>query len=62
MKKKKLTKYLRAQGCAQRGGKKHERWENLQSEEVSYVPRHVEIKDSLANQICIELGIARIKK
>jgi len=62
MKRNKLTKYLRLHGCVLlREGGNHSWWINPGQNKRSSIPRHTEIKDLLANKICKDLGIQRIK-
>ena len=62
MKRIKLIKYLKSQGCILlREGKKHSWWYNPVLNKRSSVPRHSEIKDILAKKICKDLGIEPIK-
>ncbi len=62
MKRSKLIKYLRANGCELiREGAKHSWWGSSGLNKKSSVPRHTEIKDILARKICKDLGIKPIK-
>jgi mRNA interferase HicA len=62
MKRTKLIKYLRENGCELiREGAKHSWWGNSVSNKKSSVTRHSEIKDILARKICKDLGIKPIK-
>ncbi|MDL1892507.1 type II toxin-antitoxin system HicA family toxin [Sphingobacteriales bacterium CHB3] len=62
MKRKELLRYLQEQGCEfVREGGKHSWWSNPKLNKRSAVPRHSEIKDILANKICKDLGVERIK-
>jgi len=58
MKRVKLLKHLREQGCVFiREGGSHSWWENPAQNRRSSVPRHTEINDILARKICKDLGI-----
>jgi len=62
MKRNKLLKYLRSQGCdLLREGSKHSWWYNTVLNNRSAIPRHSEIKNILAKEICKDLGVAPIK-
>jgi len=62
MKRQKLLKYLRNQGCELlREGGRHSWWINTAQNRRSAVPRHTEINDNLARKICKDLGIDSIK-
>jgi len=62
MKRKVLLKHLREQGCeCLREGGRHSWWHNPAKNLRSAVPRHNEISDILANKICKDLGVERIK-
>ena len=61
MKRTKLLRYLREQGCEfEREGAKHSWWLNRELNRRSAVPRHNEIVDQLARKICMDLGIPPI--
>ena len=62
MKRSKLLKYLRINGCILlREGGNHSWWINPAQNKRSSIPRHNEIKNILANKICKDLGVDRIK-
>ncbi|OQX80167.1 MAG: addiction module toxin, HicA family [Bacteroidetes bacterium 4484_249] len=62
MKRNKLLKHLRNQGCTLlREGGNHSWWINPAQNKRSSIPRHSEIKNILANKICKDLGVKRIK-
>ena len=62
MKRQKLIKYLRENGCElNREGKRHSWWYNQSLNKRSAIPRHTEISDILANKICKDLGVNPIK-
>lgn len=62
MKRNKLLKHLRNSGCMLlREGGNHSWWINPAQNKRSSIPRHSEIKDILANKICKDLGVNRIK-
>ena len=63
MKRRQLIVYLRAHGCSLlREGSRHSVFYNAETERTSTVPRHREIDDLLANKICKDLNIPKIKK
>ena len=62
MKRKEFLAYLIVNGCELlREGSKHSWWWNPDLNKRSSVPRHTEIKDTLAKKICKDLGIPLIK-
>jgi mRNA interferase HicA len=62
MKRKKLIRHLTAHDCELlREGGNHSWWHNPSQNRRSAVPRHNEITDQLANKICKDLGIPRVK-
>jgi mRNA interferase HicA len=62
MKRALFIKYLRKSGCELlREGGNHSWWWNPNKNLRSAVPRHKEIVDLLANKICKDLGITKIK-
>ena len=62
MKRSELIRYLTAQGCELlREGGRHSWWCNPEQNKRSAIPRHVEIKNILANEICKDLGVKPIK-
>lgn len=61
MKRSKLIKHLKEQGCdLVREGSKHSWWGNLQNGKRTAVPRHTEIPDLLCKKICRDLDIEAI--
>lgn len=63
MKRNQLLEHLKKIKCfLYREGKKHSVYFNLDNDKTSTVPRHREIDDILANKICRDLGIVKIKK
>ena len=61
MKRNKLIKYLRSNGCELlREGGRHSWWYNPKLNKRSAIPRHSEIKDILAKKICKDLGVSSI--
>jgi hypothetical protein len=58
-----LVRHLERFGCALvREGAKHSRWMNLADRKrQATVPRHVEVDDYLARDICKQLGIPPAK-
>ncbi len=62
MKRTALIKYLSSKGChLLREGGNHSWWINPEKNMRSSIPRHSEIKDLLANKICKDLGLPKIK-
>lgn len=62
MKRLKLIKYLNQNNCfLLREGGNHSWFSNPLLNKKSAIPRHKEINDILANKICKDLGIAKIK-
>ena len=62
MKRAKLVSYLEEHGCLlMREGARHSVFVKLDVQLSSAVPRHREIKDSLAHKICKDLGIPKIR-
>jgi len=62
VKRRKLLKHLRSQGCnLLREGGRHSWWHNPAQNRRSAVPRHTEIPDLLAKKICKDLGVDPVK-
>ena len=62
MKRGDLLRHLRAHGCELlREGARHSWWYNAKQNKRSAIPRHTEIDDHLANKICKDLGVPRVK-
>jgi mRNA interferase HicA len=62
MKRGDLLRHLRTQGCELlREGARHSWWQNRDQNKRSAIPRHTEIDDHLANKICKDLGVPRVK-
>ncbi len=62
MKRRQLVKHLEACGCELYGeGSKHSKYRNPATRTRTTVPRHAEIDNVLARDICKQLGIAKIK-
>ena len=63
MKRNKLLKYLKDNGCwlAREGGK-HSLYKDSTGQRNSTVPRHPDIKENLCRKICKDLGIPDILK
>ncbi len=63
MKRNKLIKYLIASGCIYaREGSGHSIFINPAARKKTTVPRHTELDDRLAAEICKQLGIPKIRK
>jgi len=63
MKRNKIIKHLNKHGCFLfREGRRHSVYYNPENDKISTIPRHREIDDLLANKICKDLSISRIKK
>ena len=61
MKRRQLIKHLKDHGCElHREGGKHSIWRHPDQGTHAAVPRHREISNILAQEICKELGIPRI--
>ena len=61
MKRKRLIKHLRKNGCELlREGARHSIFVNRISQKASTIPRHLEINDFLAKKICRDLEIPQI--
>jgi mRNA interferase HicA len=61
MKRQKLIKHLRKNGCyLKREGGSHTLWMNPRTGHIEAVPRHVEIPNLLVRKICRNLSIAEI--
>ncbi|MDR0814998.1 MAG: type II toxin-antitoxin system HicA family toxin [Bacteroidales bacterium] len=62
MKRSILLKYLTENGCVEfREGANHTIMMNNMNKRKTALPRHSEIGDILANEICKQLGIKKIK-
>lgn len=62
MKRRELIRHLTAHGCELlREGGNHSWWHNPSQNKRSAVPRHSEITDQLANKICKDLGVPKVK-
>ncbi len=60
MKRRQLVKHLGEQGCEIYGeGAKHSKVRNKATGKKSTVPRHSEIDNDLAKDICKQLGVQR---
>ncbi|MEW6247671.1 MAG: type II toxin-antitoxin system HicA family toxin [Nitrospirota bacterium] len=63
MKRNDLLRHLRRHGCfLKREGRSHSLWCNPKTGWVEAVPRHVEIPNKLARQICGALSVPEIGK
>ncbi len=61
MKRRRLIRHLRKHGCSLiREGKKHAIWGNPLMNTKTPVPRHTEIDNQLAIEICKQLAIPRL--
>ena len=55
-----LIRHLTKNGCELlREGSRHSIWKNLSSGDITAVPRHKEIKETLARKICKDLFIKK---
>jgi len=62
MKRKKLLDHIKEHKCfLYYEGAKHSVYCNLENDKTSTVPRHREVDDFLANKICRDLGVPKIK-
>ncbi|OGG72924.1 addiction module toxin, HicA family [Candidatus Kaiserbacteria bacterium RIFCSPLOWO2_01_FULL_53_17] len=63
MKRGKLIRYLRESGCSLlREGGNHSVFINPLNKEIASVPRHAELGDFLAEKICKQLRLPKIKR
>lgn len=63
MKRGDLVRHRRAHGCViHREGAEHTVWRNLVTRRTDAVPRPNELKDSLARDICRQLGVPDAKR
>ena len=63
MKLNKFIKYLEKNNCLlAREGSKHSLYKNMNTGELSSVPRHSDIKENLCRKICKDLSIPDILK
>lgn len=63
MKRTKLIKYLLESGCfCEREGGNHSVFVNPAKQTKTTVPRHNDLNDFLAEKICKQLGIPKIKR
>jgi predicted RNA binding protein YcfA (HicA-like mRNA interferase family) len=63
MKRAKLVRYLEEHGCYLiREGAGHSVFVNFKTNEMTTVPRHTELGDNLAKEICKQPGIPKIRK
>lgn len=61
MKRRQLVRHLEACGCELYGeGSRHSKYRNTITGERTTVPRHAEIDNDLARDICKQLGVAKI--
>ncbi|MDE2780405.1 MAG: type II toxin-antitoxin system HicA family toxin [Chloroflexota bacterium] len=61
MKRNDLLRHLVRYGCRlKREGHRHSIWTNPSNGETETIPRHTEIKDTLARKICRSLSIPEI--
>lgn len=61
MKRRVFLKHLKAHSCELYGeGAKHSKFENTITGKKTTIPRHTEIDDELARDICKQLGIEKI--
>ena len=62
MKRRQLVKHIEACGCEFYGeGAKHSKVRNPETGKKTTIPRHTEIDNDLARDICKQLGIERIR-
>ena len=63
MKRAKLVRYLNEHGCyLLREGGNHSVFMNPNTNDMTAVPRHTELGNTLAGEICKQLGIPKIKR
>jgi len=62
MKRQKLIQHIQSYGCVlEREGHNHSIFRNPDNGRRSTIARHSEIKDVMANVICNQLGVPKIK-
>jgi len=62
MKRNQLIQHLDNHDCIfKREGSNHSIYMNLKTRKRTAIPRHSEIKDTLCNEICKQLGVPKIK-
>lgn len=62
MKHRQLTEYPEAHGCEWDGeGKRHSKYKSSATGKKTTVPRHIEIDNDLAKEICKQLGIEKVR-
>jgi mRNA interferase HicA len=62
LKRRQLIEHLEAHGCELYGeGKRHSKYRNTVTGKKTTVPRHTEIDNDLAKDICKQLGIEKIR-
>ncbi len=62
MKRSKIIAYIEEHGCwFEREGARHTLYINPKNDRSSTIPRHTEINDYLAEKICRDLGIPKIR-
>lgn len=60
MKRRDFVRHLKQQGCElDREGSRHSIFRNPENGRCAAVPRHREIKDTVARTICEQLGVSR---
>ncbi len=61
MNRRQLLRHLSNSGCYMvREGGKHSIWSNAPGDQYAMIPRHAEIDNHTARQICKQLGISSI--
>lgn len=61
MKRNRLLRHLRKHGCfLKREGSRHSLWTNPKTGAVEAIPRHTEIPNRLAYEVCRSLGVPEI--
>lgn len=61
MKRQQLVKHLEAHGCElYEEGAKHSKIRNTETGKKTTVPRHNELDNDLAKDICRQLGVAKV--
>jgi hypothetical protein len=62
MKRIELIKHLQENNCVlEREGTNHTLYRNLLTDKISSIPRHTEIGNILANEICKQLAIPKVR-
>lgn len=62
MKRRQLVQHLEANGCElYEEGTRHSKFRNLETGKKTTVPRHADIDNDFAKDICKQLGVAKVR-